>query len=203
MVFSQWNFFGLSFAVLGKLNSDDIYYMVKGDHMREMTKANLTNAFAGESQAHMRYLIYADQAEKDGKPKVANLFRAIAHAERVHATNHFKTLGELGDTVANLASGVDGEHFEIYEMYPAYDAVANLQDEKAALRSIHYALEAEKIHEKMYEDAGQVVSGGDDISIEKVYICPVCGHTAAHEAPDKCPGCGAPKEKYREFVAQG
>ena len=61
--------------------------------MRKMTEANLREAFSGESQAHMRYLIYADQAEKDGKPNVANLFRAIAYAEWVHATNHFKALG--------------------------------------------------------------------------------------------------------------
>lgn len=171
--------------------------------MREMTKANLTNAFAGESQAHMRYLIYADQADKDGKPKVANLFRAIAYAEKVHATNHFKTLGELGDTVANLSSGVEGEHFEINEMYPAYDVVANLQNEKSAQRSIYYALEAEKIHEQLYKEAGETVAAGNDITIEKVYVCPVCGHTAPNAAPDKCPVCGASKEKYKEFAVQG
>lgn len=169
--------------------------------MREMTKANLTNAFAGESQAHMRYLIYAEQAEKEGKPKVANLFRAIAYAEQVHATNHFKALGKLGDTVANLADGVDGEHFEVNEMYPAYDVVADLQKEEAAKRSIHYALEAEKIHEVLYKDAGATVAGGNDIDIQKVYICPICGHTAVNGAPDKCPVCGAPKEKYKEFSA--
>lgn len=167
--------------------------------MREMTKANLLNAFAGESQAHMKYLIYADQAEKEGKPKVANLFRAIAYAEQVHATNHFKALGLIGDTVANLGDGIAGENYEVNEMYPAYDVVADLQKEETAKRSIHYALEAEKIHEDLYRDAQAVVQAGNDIDIEKVYICPVCGHTAPNNAPDKCPVCGVPKERYKEF----
>jgi len=88
--------------------------------MHEMTKANLEAAFAGESQAHMKYLIFADQAEKDGFPNVARIFRANAFAEQVHATGHFKVLKKLGDTSTNLQVGIDGENFEVDEMYPAY-----------------------------------------------------------------------------------
>ncbi|OYT52811.1 rubrerythrin, partial [Candidatus Bathyarchaeota archaeon ex4484_135] len=53
--------------------------------MGEMTRRFLKDAFAGESQAHMRYLIFADKAENEGFPNVARLFRAIAYAEFVHA----------------------------------------------------------------------------------------------------------------------
>ena len=42
--------------------------------MHAMTKENLEAAFAGESQAHMKYLIFADQAEKDGFHNVAAYF---------------------------------------------------------------------------------------------------------------------------------
>ncbi|MCK5562975.1 rubrerythrin family protein, partial [Candidatus Bathyarchaeota archaeon] len=55
--------------------------------MRKMTEDNLKSAFAGESQAHMRYLIFANKAEQEGFPNVARLFRAIAYAEQLHATN--------------------------------------------------------------------------------------------------------------------
>ena len=167
--------------------------------MRKMTQANLEAAFAGESQAHMKYAIFADKAEKEGYPEVARLFRAISYAERVHATNHLRELGGIGDTVANLAAAVDGENYENTEMYPAFDAVAKLQEEKGALRSIHYALEAEKIHEAMYGQAKEAVKAGNDIKAAPVFICPVCGHTAIGEAPDKCPVCGLLKKKYREF----
>ncbi len=167
--------------------------------MREMTKANLEAAFAGESQAHMKYLIFADQAEKDGFPNVARIFRANAYAERVHATSHFKVLKKLGDTSANLETGMQGELFEVEEMYPAYMAVAELQEERGALRSTRWAREAEKVHAVMYENAKAAVDAEKDAQVEKLYVCPVCGWTGVDEHPDNCPICNAKKELFEEF----
>ena len=167
--------------------------------MHAMTQANLEAAFAGESQAHMKYMIFADQAEKEGYPQVARLFKAISYAEQVHATNHFKQLNSVGDTVANLKAAMGGENFEVTEMYPAYDVVAKLQEEKGAMLSIHYALEAEKIHEAMYHEAKQLVKAGQDREAAPVHICEVCGHTVIGEAPDKCPVCAAKKEQFKAF----
>lgn len=167
--------------------------------MRKMTQENLKAAFAGESQAHMKYAIFADKAEEEGYPEVARLFRAISFAELVHATNHLRELGVIGDTVANLEVAIGGENYENTEMYPAFNAVAKLQEEKGAMRSIHYALEAEKIHEAMYDEAKKMVATGKDIQAAPVFVCPVCGHTVIGEAPAKCPVCGAAREKYRQF----
>ncbi len=167
--------------------------------MRKMSEQNLRAAFAGESQAHMKYLAFASQAEDEGKPNVARLFRAISYAEQVHATAHFKVLGDLGDSSFNLQQAIDGENFEVNEMYPAYDAVAQLQGEKGAVRTIGYALEAEKIHASMYQKAKQAVDAGKDISMGKVQICEVCGYTVEGDAPDVCPVCGAARKKFRSF----
>jgi rubrerythrin len=167
--------------------------------MREMTQANLETAFAGESQATMKYAIFADKAEEEGYPEVARLFRAISFAERVHATNHLRELGGIGDTAANLEVAIGGENYENTEMYPAFNAVAKLQKERGAMLSIHYALEAEKIHEAMYGEAKNMVTAGSDIQSAPVFVCPVCGHTVIGEAPDKCPVCSALKERYRQF----
>ena len=84
-------------------------------------------------------------------------------------------------------------------MYPAFESVAQLQNEKSALRSIQYAVEAEKIHEQMYLSAKERVAQKKDIAPQSVYVCPVCGHTVIGDAPDKCPVCGLAKEKYVEF----
>lgn len=167
--------------------------------MRKMTKANLKEAFAGESQAHMKYLAFAEKATREGLPEVARLFNAIAYAERVHAINHLRELGGIGDTVTNLGEAMGGENFENTEMYPAYEAVAKLQEEKGALRSIFYALEAEKIHEVMYGDAAKTVKAGSDLTPQKVFVCSICGHTIFGDAPDRCPICKAVKAKYKEF----
>jgi rubrerythrin len=167
--------------------------------MHAMTKEFLETAFAGESQAHMRYLIFAEKAEGDGQPNLARLFRAIAYAEQVHATNHFRELGNIKDAPGNLQTCIDGETFEVDEMYPVYQNAADFQKEPGAVRSTHYALEAEKIHAVMYADAQVVVNRGGDIEIGSVSICPICGHTVEGDVPEFCPICGAKGETFREF----
>jgi rubrerythrin len=131
--------------------------------MRPMTEEALKAAFAGESQAHMKYLVFADQADKEGRPNIANLFRAVAHAERIHATNHLKALNGVDGTAHNLEIAKAGEDFEVEEMYPAYLATAELQDEKQAQRSMRYAADAEKVHADLYAAATRAVEAGEDL----------------------------------------
>jgi len=181
--------------------------------MHEMTAANLRSAHAGESMAHMRYIIWSEKAQMDGFANVARLFRAISRAEQAHATGHFKALagvagafsvsagGGFGyaSTAENLASAIEGETFEINEMYPAYLAVAKLQKEPAATKSMSYAMAAEKIHAEMYKKAKKAVDAGKDVELGPVRICQVCGHTLEGQAPDFCPTCGAKKDEFITF----
>ncbi len=167
--------------------------------MRQITEGNLNDAFAGESMAHLRYLIFAERAEEEGLPNLARLFRAVAYAEQVHAANHYGELGMINSSAQNLQAAIDGESFEVEEMYPAYNKVAEFQGEKGAMRTTHYALEAEKIHAGMYQQAKQAVESGKDLELGKVYICPVCGYTVEGAAPERCPVCGATRDKFKEF----
>lgn len=167
--------------------------------MKKMTEANLQAAFAGESQASMRYKIFAETAREEGMPNIARLFEAISYAEQVHATNHFRALGGIATTPDNLGEAIGGENFEVDEMYPAYMAIAKVQEEKQAMLSIHAALEAEKIHASMYEVARQSAVERKDITLGVMQICNVCGYTVEGDAPDKCPVCGATRDKFRAF----
>ncbi|MGC9137548.1 MAG: rubrerythrin family protein [Thermoplasmata archaeon] len=167
--------------------------------MKKMTEKNLGDAFAGESQAHMRYLIFADVAEKAGYKNIARLFRAISYAEQVHATNHYRALGLIKDTENNLQAAIDGETYEVEEMYPVFNEVAKFQGEKTAEQSTHYALEAEKIHADLYKKAKESVKAKKDMDIGDIYICTVCGYTAVGNVPEKCPVCGAPSSAFRKF----
>ncbi len=166
--------------------------------MKHMTEQSLKEAFAGESQASIKYQIFAERADKE-YPNVARLFRALAFAERVHATNHLRALDGIKTTVENLGAAAAGESFEIAEMYPAYLAVAKLQEETNAERSMHAAMEAEKVHLALYERAKQAVTGGKDVAAEAIRICTVCGWTVEGEAPEKCPICGAKRERFQAF----
>lgn len=167
--------------------------------MHPMTKDNLKAAFSGESQAYMKYLLFADRAEEEGFKNIARLFYAIAFAERVHASNHLNALNGSNLTLDNLGVAIDGENFEVNEMYPAYKAVAELQDEKKAVKSMHYALEAEKIHAALYSEAKDAVKTGKDMEMGEVNICPVCGHTVLGKAPERCPICGIQGDRFKRF----
>lgn len=181
--------------------------------MKQMTQQNLINAFGGESQAHMRYLHFANTADKERRPNVARLFRAIAHAEYIHAGDHYKELRHLdggfvansmaafgpGDTQKNLDLAIAGETFEIQEMYPAYIEVAKSQGEKGAQRSFEWSYGTEKEHKKLFEKAREAVGAGKDVPLGGVQVCELCGYTVEGEAPDKCPLCGAKKERFVAF----
>jgi rubrerythrin len=180
--------------------------------VKEMTETNLRSAFGGESQAHIRYKIFADRAEKSGWPNVARLFNAVSAAERIHAGNHFRNIQTKGgaqtvsaavfgarSTSEDLQAGIDGETFEINEMYPVYKAVAQFQGEKAAETSFSWALETEKIHASLYKKAKQAVDQGKDVDLGPIQICSVCGFTIEGGTPDKCPICGASRDKFKTF----
>ena len=181
--------------------------------MHDMTAANLRSAFGGESMAHMRYKVWAGKAEEEGFPNVARLFRAISRAEQAHASNHFKAMRDVGggflvasmagfgltSTSDNLQGAIDGETFEINEMYPVYKDTARFQEEKEAVTSCHYALSAEKIHAEMYTNAKKAVDAGKDVELGPMRICTNCGHTIEGDLPDKCPVCGVGPERYESF----
>ena len=167
--------------------------------MKKMTEENLKNAFAGESQAHMKYMAFADKAEKENLLNVARLFKANSFAEQVHATNHLRTLSGIGNTSENIKEAIEGETFEVEEMYPAYVCVAQEQEEKGAETMTKWALEAEKVHAELYKMALDSVESGQDMEAQPIHVCQVCGFTLEGEAPDICPVCGSPKEKFTRF----
>jgi rubrerythrin len=172
----------------------------KPDELHAMDLADLKAAFAGESQAAEKYLVFAEKAEAEGLPNVANLFRAISFAETRHARNHFRVMAGIGATADNLQTAFEGESFEIDEMYPAYVEVAKVQGDKQAFKSMHWALKAEMDHKRMYAEAREKVLAGSDVAAQPVSVCLVCGHTVIGDVPDKCPVCAAAASAYRTFA---
>ena len=171
----------------------------KPSDLKAMTEASLKAAFAGESQAAEKYLVFAEQAEDEGFPNVAKLFRAISFAETRHARNHLRTMKGIHATADNLKAAFEGESFEIDEMYPAYQEIAKVQGNPQAGRSVRYALKAEMDHKWMYAQSRETVLVGKDIEDKRVSVCLICGHTVIGDLPDKCPVCAAAKEYYRTF----
>lgn len=157
------------------------------------TLDNLAAAFAGESQANRKYLAFAKKADEEGYPQIAKLFRAAAAAETVHAHNHLGIMDGIADTKANLAAAVHGEHHEWTSMYPGFITEADAEGHKKAKWSFDVANKVEEIHEGLFQAALGAMStaAGQDY-----YVCEVCGNTVLGEAPDKCPICGATKDRF-------
>jgi len=111
------------------------------------TLDNLIAAFNGESNAHAKYVAFAERADAEGHAGVAALFRAAARAEEVHAGNHaevIRSLGgtpeatielpEIGTTVENLQAAIEGESYERDTMYPEFIAAARRGRQIEAVR---------------------------------------------------------------------
>lgn len=91
------------------------------------TEKNLRAAYAGESQAHVKYNLFANEAEKDPEcsRQIADLFRETANNERAHAKIWFWLVGDLKKTTAeHLKMAAEGEHDEWTSMYPEFAETA-------------------------------------------------------------------------------
>ncbi|MFP4035187.1 MAG: rubrerythrin family protein [Desulfovermiculus sp.] len=157
------------------------------------THDNLMEAFAGESQANRKYLAFAQQADKEGHPQVARLFRAAAEAETVHAHAHLRTAGGINSTMDNLKEAIAGETHEFKSMYPEMIEKAKEEGNKAAERSFTYANEVEKVHAELYQKA---LDNVESLEETDYFVCSVCGYTCEKEAPEKCPVCGAKAKAF-------
>lgn len=159
------------------------------------SEQNLMEAFAGESQANRKYLAFAKQAEKEGYPQVAKVFRAAAEAETVHAHAHLRVLGGIKSTAENLKEAISGETYEFTTMYPSMIEDAKKDGSKAAERSFTYANKVEKVHAALYQKA---LDNLDTLEDADYYVCSVCGYTSENEPPDTCPVCGAKSTAFFE-----
>ena len=161
------------------------------------TEDNLQSAFAGESQANRRYLFFADKADREGHPQIARLFRAAAEAETIHARNHFVAMDGIGSTEDNLNAGAIGEHWEFTRMYPGYIEDARADQYKRAQVSFEYANKVERVHYDHFQAVLKALKKGQQLNDETYFVCQICGNTVAGEAPEKCPICNAPRDRFK------
>jgi rubrerythrin len=159
------------------------------------SEKNLKEAFAGESQANRKYLAFAKQAEAEGHPQVARLFRAAAAAETVHAHAHLRALGAIGSTEANLREAIGGETHEFTHMYPLMIAEAEQEGFAEARRSFTLANAVEKVHADLYRKALENLGRSEAVDY---FVCQVCGNTVEGPPEGACAICGAGKGAFHK-----
>ena len=169
--------------------------------MKDKTKANVYKAFIGEAKAYFRLLAYAEKATEEEIPQIALLFRAIAEAERVHATRHLNLVKDIlvKDTDTNLMKSFQREKSISENAYPELIKDAEEDGEQTAALTFSQARDAEGFHLKLYERAiYQVIKD----EVKAYHVCQVCGYVTDKKIPNKCPVCGAPKEKFKTVDGQ-
>ena len=166
------------------------------------TEQNLLAAFAGESQAHTKYLYYASKAKKDGYVQIGDLFAETARNEKEHAKIWFKLLhdGAVPETTKNLEDAAAGENYEWTDMYAGFAKTAK----EEGFDRIAYLFEAvgkiEKEHEERYRKLLANIEGGIVFSRdgESIWQCSNCGHImVGKQAPGVCPVCDHPQSYFQ------
>lgn len=159
------------------------------------TEENLKAAIAGESGARVKYEMFAEKAEEEGYEQIANIFREASHNEKEHAKLWTKFLngGELLDTIENLESAIDGEHYEWTTMYREFADVAEEEGFPILAAKFRMVGNIEEMHEERYAKLlknikdDEVFSKDEDVE----WICENCGFTmTGKQAPPMCPVCG-------------
>lgn len=183
------------------------------------TAENLLKAFAGESQARMRYTFYAKTAGKEGFKQIEEIFLETAENERMHAKLFYKHLvaqlnGEtvniqaaypvaLDTTVKNLEYAANGENEEWSSLYTGFASIADEEGFTDVARTFRGIATVEKRHETRYRKLLENVKRKQVFCKEKkvFWKCRVCGQIIeASKAPDKCPVCDHPQEYFEVFV---
>lgn len=175
------------------------------------TLENLMEAFNGESNARARYVEFAKKADQEGYTQVASLFRAASRAEEIHAANHANVIKKMGgtpkadmetpnvkSTAENLRAAIAGETYERDVMYPQFIEQATTKNDKAAMRTFTYALNAETEHAALYTEALSSLEARKSGKREFL-VCPVCGKTVTAIDFATCPVCGCPREKFEKI----
>ncbi|HIV04454.1 MAG TPA: rubrerythrin family protein [Candidatus Spyradosoma merdigallinarum] len=181
------------------------------------TEKNLIHAFAGESQARMRYTYFASKAKKDGFVQIADIFEETANQEKEHAKRFFKFLeggmvevsgkfpaGVIGSTAENLKAAAAGEHEEWSADYPAFADVAAQEGFPEIAAVFRNVAVAEKQHEKRYLGLLANIENGTVFKKDgKVWWrCRNCGYICeASAAPTLCPACAHPQAHF-ELLAE-
>ncbi len=173
-----------------------------------VTLKNLQAAYNGESNAHARYLAFAQKAKDEGYQQVASLFQAAADAEAIHAANHGAVIRKLGatpeakietptvkSTAENLQEAIKGESYERDTMYPQFIEQARTEGNKDAVVTFTYAIDAEKQHANFYTLAKDNLADWQEAKMT-FYVCPECGFTTNALGFTNCPECNTAENLF-------
>jgi len=159
------------------------------------TVDNLMKMFTSGSESSMRYMVFAEAADKEGHPNAAKIFKAVAAAKMFHALSHFRATNFVDTTTENLKQALEEETYDYKNAYPSMIQDAVTDDALKARHSLEYGMSIGPVITKLISKAISDPAAKEDGSF---FVCPVCGNIEFGMSPDKCPFCGVDAS---DFVA--
>ena len=151
------------------------------------TVDNLMKMFTSGSESNIRYMAFAEAADKEGHPNAAKIFRAIATAKMFHALSHFRATKYTDTTAENLKQALEEETYDFKNAYPPMVQDAVNDEALEARHSLEYGMSIGPVITKLISKAMGNSDAGESGSY---YVCPVCGNIEFGKPPAKCPFCG-------------
>jgi rubrerythrin len=177
------------------------------------TYKNLAKAFAGECQAHIRYMFLKRSAEQEGLTALANLIDDIIRQEFNHARMLYSFIQSASGTginnieidsgypfkekwniIDNLKIAADNENGEATKIYPAYMIAANDEGFHNIGGLFNHLVQVETCHKYIFSELYTQMKNGTMYKKGKPvkWKCMDCGHEAiSYEAWTECPLCHA------------
>ena len=193
------------------------YYLVfssmllcSGLFSQEKTIANLTEAFRFETSNCALFTAYADQARKEGFPRIATFFTAVAKMAEIHAGNFKTVLGKMGatpgpgpapgvavSTQVDLEEAFKSVRVEAGAKYAEYMDQAVTDGAASAVKALRWAKETHQLCLDKYTQATDALINGKVGSLPDVYwICPKCGNLYNAKPEETCGFCGTARKYF-------
>jgi rubrerythrin len=177
---------------------------------QKITIENVQTAYAKAVNYVRMYNLFTRRAEKDRLFNVANLYRAVARSEQVHADLHAQLLRQygaepvtpqeeavtVGTTLQTLKLASSSEEIEYGRMYPNLIHTAELEKDSAAAAQFRLTQEVDTQHGELFKEA---LERAGRIPKASYYVCGGCGYIMTSEKTNECPVCHSKKDKFEKI----
>jgi len=159
------------------------------------TVDNLMKMFTSGSESHVRYMAFAEAADKEGHPNAAKILRGVATAKMFHALSHFRAANSVDSTMENLKQALEEETYDYKSAYPSMVQDAVAEEALSARHCLEYGMSIGPVISRAISKA---IGDPDTDEEGSHYVCPVCGNIEFGKPPEKCPFCGVDAKDFVE-----